>query len=339
MAKDIRYHAPWWLPGGHLQTIYPFFVLRVAPPPYRRERIDTPDGDFVDFDWVDASPDKPTVVLFHGLEGGSSSHYASAMMHAVAAHGWRGVVVHFRGCSGEPNRMARAYHSGDADEIDWMLRQVRSRSTGCLYATGVSLGGNALLKWLAREGSVAGSLLSAAAVISAPMDLMTAGHRLSSGINRVYGRHFLRTLRTKAFEKLARFPDFARFRRVSAARSLRAFDDAYTAPVHGYRDVVDYWTRASTISEIDRIRVPTLIVHARNDPFLPGRYLPANKPIRGPVEFEFTERGGHVGFVTGAFPGKLSWLPQRTLGFLAQHKTDTKQANHSQDEYENKTKT
>ena len=233
MAEDVCYHAPWWLPGGHLQTIYPFFILRTAPPSYRRERIDTPDGDFVDFDWVDSAADKPTVVLFHGLEGCSSSHYASALMHAVAARGWCGVVAHFRGCSGEPNRLARAYHSGDADEIDWMLRQVRSRTSGSLYATGVSLGGNALLKWLAREGVAAGTVLSAAAVISAPMDLMTAGHRLSSGINRVYGRHFLRTLKRKAFEKLSRYPDLARFRRVRAAHSLRAFDDAYTAP--GFR--------------------------------------------------------------------------------------------------------
>ena len=322
MAEDVRYRAPWWLPGGHLQTIYPFFALRTAPPSYRRERIDTPDGDFVDFDWVDAAEGKPTVVLFHGLEGGSGSHYASALMHAVGARGWRGVVAHFRGCSGEPNRLARAYHSGDADEIDWMLRQVRSRTTGRLVATGISLGGNALLKWLARERSAAATLLSAVAVTSAPMDLMTAGHRLSTGFNRVYGRHFLRTLRKKAFEKLSRFPDQVRYRRVRAAHSLRAFDDAFTAPVHGYRDVVDYWTRASTIAEIDRIAVPTLIVHARNDPFLPGRYLPADKQARRPVEFEFTERGGHAGFVSGAFPGNLSWLPRRTLGFLAQHLTD-----------------
>jgi predicted alpha/beta-fold hydrolase len=326
MTEDVHYRAPWWLPGGHLQTIYPFFVLRTPPPLYRRERIDTPDGDFVDFDWVDAQADEPTVVLFHGLEGSSGSHYASAVMHAVKARGWRGVVAHFRGCSGEPNRLPRAYHSGDADEIDWILRQVRSRTTGRLFAAGVSLGGNALLKWLAREGTAAASLVSAVAVISAPMDLMTAGHRLSSGFNRVYGRHFLRTLKSKAFEKLSRFPGLVKNRQIRTANSLRAFDDVFTAPVHGYRDVIDYWTSASTISEIDGIAVPTLIVHARNDPFLPGRYLPQHKPTRGCVEFEFTERGGHVGFVTGAFPGNLSWLPRRTLGFLAQHLTDGQQA-------------
>ena len=156
---------------------------------------------------------------------------------------------------------------------------------------------------------------------------MTAGHRLSSGINRVYGRHFLRTLRKKAFEKLARYPDLANIHRVRTANSLRAFDDVFTAPIHGFRDVVDYWTRASTISELDRITVPTLIIHARNDPFLPGRHLPKDRPKNGPVEFEFTERGGHVGFVTGAFPGKLSWLPERTLGFFAQQLNDPQNLN------------
>ena len=257
MASDVRYHAPWWLPGGHLQTIYPFFILRTTPPSYRRERIDTPDGDFVDFDWVDATADKPTVVLFHGLEGCSSSHYASALMHAVAERGWRGVVAHFRGCSGEPNRLSRAYHSGDADEIDWMLRQVRSRTTGKLCASGVSLGGNALLKWLAREGPAAGTLLSAATATSAPMDLMTAGHRLSSGINRIYGRHFLRSLRRKAFEKLSRFPDLVNFRRVHAARSLRAFDDAYTAPImdETLRNLAALTKRISVLDETSILRV------------------------------------------------------------------------------------
>jgi len=339
MADDVQYQAPWWLPGGHLQTIYPFFVLRLAPPSYRRERIDTPDGDFVDFDWLDAAAGKPTVVLFHGLEGCSSSHYASAMMHAVAARGWRGVVAHFRGCSGEPNRLPRAYHSGDADEIDWMLRQVQARTTGSLYAAGVSLGGNALLKWLAREGAAAGAIISAAAVISAPMDLMTAGQRLSSGFNRVYGRHFLRTLKKKALQKLARYPDLVKRQRVRAANSLRAFDDAFTAPVHGYRDVVDYWTNASTVAEIDKVTVPTLIVHARNDPFLPGRYLPRGRPLGGSVEFEFTERGGHVGFVTGPFPGSLCWLPKRTLGFLAQHRAGAHANGAGQNNHQNNSRT
>ncbi len=317
MTRHRPYRAPWWLPGGHLQTIYPYLFLRSSAPVYRRERIETPDGDFVDLDWTDGGRDAPTVVLFHGLEGGSRSHYARNLMRAVTARGWRGVVAHFRGCSGEPNRLPRAYHSGDADEIDWMVRLIKKRTANCLFAVGVSLGGNALLKWLARERQAAATIVTAASAISAPVDLMTAGHRLGTGINRFYGLHFLRTLKPKAREKLTRFPDPQRLHRVRTAYTLREFDDAFTAPVHGYRDVNDYWTRASTLDELHHITVPTLLVHARNDPFLPGRYLPNKRQKDSVVEFEFTEQGGHVGFVSGAFPGNLSWLPHRVLEFLA----------------------
>ncbi|NIO38839.1 MAG: alpha/beta fold hydrolase, partial [Burkholderiales bacterium] len=158
MADRAPYQPPWWLPGGHLQTIYPFLALRTAPPAYQRERVDTPDGDFVDFDWVEPGRDAPTVVLFHGLEGCSRSHYARSLMRGVESRGWRGVVAHFRGCSGEPNRLERAYHSGDASEIDWMLRLIASRTSNVVFAVGVSLGGNALLKWLAREQHDASSV-------------------------------------------------------------------------------------------------------------------------------------------------------------------------------------
>ena len=319
MPADFLYRAPWWLPGGHLQTIYPYLFRRARAPAYRRERVETPDADFVEFDWLDAPGDQPTIVLFHGLEGCSRSHYATNLMRAVAARGWRGVVVHFRGCGGTPNRLLRAYHSGDADEIDWMLRLIAARTGKVVFAIGVSLGGNALLKWLARERSGAAAVIAAAAAVSAPMNLMVAGQRLTSGFNRLYGSNFLRSLTPKALEKLARYPDAMRLRRVRAARSLRTFDDAFTAPVHGYRDVDDYWTRASSIAELGDIALPTLIVHARNDPFLPGRYLPDAQRAHGAVEFEFTRSGGHVGFVSGAFPGNLSWLPRRVLTFFDQH--------------------
>jgi len=319
MADRVPYRAPWWLPGGHLQTIYPYLILRSKPPAYERERIDTPDGDFVEFDWVNATRNAPTVVLFHGLEGCSQSHYATQLMHAVTAKGWRGVVAHFRGCSGQPNRLLRAYHSGDAGEIDWMLRLIASRSKFPVFAVGVSLGGNALLKWLARERQQARRIITAACAISAPIDLMVAGHRLGRGLNRFYGLHFLRTLKPKALEKLRRYPDRSREHGVRKARTLRAFDDVFTAPVHGFHNVDDYWTRASTKSELGRITVPTLIVHARNDPFLPGRFLPGTQSANTVVEFDFPDHGGHVGFVTGAFPGNLSWLPRRALEFLERH--------------------
>ncbi len=314
------YRAPWWLPGGHLQTIYPYFALRQRPPAYRRERWETPDADFIDIDWLDGLQDAPLVVLFHGLEGCSRSHYASAIMHGVARRGWRGAVAHFRGCSGEPNRLPRAYHSGDADEIGWILRRLREAAPDTsLFAAGVSLGGNALLKWLAREGVSAGAVATAAAAVSAPVDLTTAGDRLGRGLNQVYGRQFLRTLRAKSLEKLSRFPGIYDGDAVRNASTLRAFDNLVTAPLHGFRDTDDYWRRASSKPDLVNIAIPTLLLHAGNDPFLPGCYLPVPAQLPRNLEVEIPECGGHVGFASGPFPGNLNWLPQRLIDYFQHH--------------------
>lgn len=313
------YRAPWWLPGGHLQTIYPYFALRQRPPAYRRERWETPDADFIDIDWLEGPQDTPLVVLFHGLEGCSRSHYASAIMHGVARRGWRGAVAHFRGCSGEPNRLPRAYHSGDADEIDWILRRLRDAAPDeALFAAGVSLGGNALLKWLAREGAGAGAVVTAAAAVSAPVDLTIAGDRLGRGLNQLYGRQFLRTLRAKSLEKLSRFPGIYDGSAVRDAGTLRDFDNLVTAPLHGFRDTDDYWRRASSKPDLVSIGVPTLLLHAGNDPFLPGRYVPDQAQLPRNLEVEIPECGGHVGFASGPFPGNLNWLPQKLLEYFQQ---------------------
>jgi hypothetical protein len=317
MDMPPEYRAPWWLPGGHLQTIYPALLLKAPPPVYRRETWETPDGDFVEVDWLDGPQDAPLVVLFHGLEGCSRSAYAARLMEHLQSVGWRGVVPHFRGCGGQANRLPRAYHSGDAAEIGWMLSEAARRSgVSPFYAAGVSLGGNALLKWLATAGAEASALVRRAAAVSAPVDLRRAGDGLARGFNRVYTRHFLKTLKRKSAAKLAFFPDLYDRGRLARARTLREFDDLVTAPLHGFVDADDYWTRASAVSELDRIRVPTLIVHAANDPFLPGTFLPS--PSRGlpPVTLEITPGGGHAGFVTGPFPGRLDWLPRRLEAFF-----------------------
>ncbi len=320
-ASAAAYHPPRWLPGGHLQTIYASIA---APRPrvgYRRERWDTPDGDFIDLDWVKTAfdpKDQPLVVLFHGLEGNSGSHYAQSIMAATQAAGWRGVAVHFRGCSGEPNRLARAYHSGDSAEIDWILRRLRSLDTNApLYACGVSLGGNALLKWLGEQNSAALPVINAAVAVSAPLDLMAAGNALDRGFNLVYTHNFLRTLKHKALAKLARFPGLFDRERLLAANTLRAFDNLVTAHLHGFRDTDDYWTRASSKPWLARIAVPTLVINARNDPFLPATALPQTHEASAAVQLEFPAAGGHVGFVGGAVPGNLEWLPQRVLAHFA----------------------
>ncbi len=312
------YCAPRWLPGGHLQTLYAALLAPHPRVPLRRERWDTPDGDFIDLDWTqNREPEKsaPLVVMFHGLEGGSRSQYAGSMMAAVEARGWRGVVVHFRGCSGELNRLPRAYHSGDSAEIDWVLRRLRIGSDR-MFAAGVSLGGNALLKWLGEQRSEARSVIDAAAAISAPVDLMASGDALGRGFNRVYTQNFLTTMRRKTLAKLADFPGLCDRKCMLAARTLRDFDNVVTAPLHGFRDTDDYWTRASAKPLLRHVAVPTLLINARNDPFLPAAALPAPQEMSAAITAEFPATGGHVGFVTGRFPGRLDWLPQRVLGFF-----------------------
>lgn len=318
------YRAPAWLPGGHLQTIYAALLVPRPRVHYTRERWETPDGDFIDLDWTTGKhgDDAPLVVLFHGLEGSSSSPYAAALMHAVRARKWRGVVVHFRGCSGEINRLRRAYHSGDSTEIDWILRRLRERMPA-VYAAGVSLGGNALLKWLGEQQANAADVVTAAAAVSAPVDLMAAGDALGRGFNLVYTRHFLRTMRAKTLAKLAVFPDLCERNRMLAAPTLRAFDNMVTAPLHGYRNTDDYWTRASAKPLLRAVAVPTLMINARNDPFLPAHTLPEAHELSPLVTAEFPPAGGHVGFVCGSFPGHLDWLPQRILNFFHQAATTT----------------
>lgn len=308
------YRAPWWLPGAHLQTILPVARKRSAPR-YRRERWNTPDGDFIDLDWVDGAPaDAPLVVLFHGLEGSSHSHYARALMHAVADRGWRGVVPHFRGCSGSPNLLARAYHSGDSAEIDWILRRLRTWAGAApLFAAGVSLGGNALLKWLGEQASGSVSVISAAAAICPPLDLAVSGHALARGFNTVYTRHFLATLKTKALHKLAQHPGLFDGARLQRANTLFEFDDVYTGPVHGFSGAADYWERASSRPWLAAIRTPTLLLCPRNDPFVPPLAWPDSNELSPSVHFERPEKGGHVGFLGGPWPGTQDWLPRRLL--------------------------
>lgn len=301
----------------------------MAMPAYRRERIATPDGDFLDLDWVGGQSPAlatPLVVLFHGLEGSSRSHYARALMHAVVRRGWSGVVVHFRGCSDEPNRLARAYHSGDSAEIAWVLDRL-SQQYPTLHAVGVSLGGNALLKYLGEQGSRAKP--QAAAAISVPYDLATANAMLSNGMGLLYSRHFLRSLIPRTLAKARIFPGQPGLDRLDAlksARTLRDFDDAVTAPLHGFAGADHYYTESSCAQYLSGIAVPTLLLHAANDPFLPTSAIPCAEHLPDCVQMELSAQGGHVGFVSGGPLGHLDWLPQRLLAHLGQYQSNNRVA-------------
>ena len=315
-----RYLAPRWLVGGNAQTIWPALFSRRFDgpvPQFTRERWAAPDGDFIDVDWQGDDAEAPLLVLFHGLEGSSASHYAQAFAHWARAHGWRFVVPHFRGCSGELNLAPRAYHSGDYEEIDWILRRVRHQHRGRIAAVGISLGGNALLRWAEEAGETAARSVGAVCAISAPLDLAAGGRAIGTGFNRqVYTPMFLRTMKPKALRKLAQHPGLFDRERLLAARTLYEFDNVFTAPLHGFRDTDDYWSRGSAKPHLARIRVPALVLNALNDPFLPAHSLPQQREVGAFVTLWQPRHGGHVGFPAGRWPGHLLTLPERVMGWM-----------------------
>jgi uncharacterized protein len=321
----MDYRAPWWLPGGNLQTIWPALYARRyfgEHPQYRRERWLTPDGDFLDLDWlVDGVPaaagERPLLVLFHGLEGSSRSHYAEAFADFARLRGLAFVVPHFRGCSGEPNQAARAYHSGDHEEIGWILARLREVHAGPLVVVGVSLGGNALMRWAAEAGANAGAVARAIASVCSPLDLAAGALAIGRGFNRlVYTTMFLRSLKPKAMEKLRRHPGLFDAAKLMAAGDLYEFDDVFTAPLHGFRDADDYYERASAKPHLHRIHIPALALNARNDPFVPAASLPQADEVGACVTLWQPQQGGHVGFPDGHLPGHVRTMPDAVGSWL-----------------------
>lgn len=320
------YHAPRWLPGGHAQTIHAALWARrfvQAAPRWRRERWDAPDTDFIDVDWLMPAPADqrteapPLLVLFHGLEGSSRSHYAQAFADHVGRLGWAMAVPHFRGCSGEINRAPRAYHSGDHQEIAWILARMRARHAGKLYALGVSLGGNALLRWAEEAGASARQTVQAVCAVCSPIDLTASGHAIGQGLNRqIYTRMFLRSMKPRALQKWAQYPGLFDREALLAAQDLYDFDNVFTAPLHGFRNTDDYWARASAKPHLAAIRLPALVLNARNDPFVPSASLPTQAPAGDWVTLWQPQGGGHVGFPQGAFPGHILALPQAVATWL-----------------------
>jgi uncharacterized protein len=294
----------------------------VAPKPkvhYRRERWNTPDNDFIDIDIVDADDTAPTFVLFHGLEGSSKSAYACALMAHAQKKKWRGMVAHFRGCSGENNRLMRAYHSGDSEHINFVLQTVRQQfSNSPIYIAGVSLGGNAMLKWLGVSGTAA-NFVNAAFAISPPHDLEAGALVLSQGFNQKYTDNFLATLKEKTRDKAMRFPNTLDLKAVLAAKTFFDFDQLVTAPIHGFSSCYDYWRRSSCKQYLGDIAVPTAILNALNDPFQPTHALAIPKQVSAKVRLEYPTQGGHVGFLQGSIPGHQQWLCNRVFSFFEQN--------------------
>ena len=324
-SSEYTYTPAWWVPGAHLQTLWGKLMRRAPRVETRVERWATPDGDEIELRRLDAPPghaDAPRLLLLHGLEGTIDSVYLLGTLAEARARGWAADVLIFRTCNGEMNRARRMYHSGETTDLDFVVRRlVATQPRQPLVAAGFSLGGNVLLKWLGEQGDAAPAQLVAAAAVSVPFDLERGSRHIERGFARIYGRHFLRTLRAKALAKLRDFPDSFDRSALERARTLFDFDDAVTAPVHGFRDAGDYYSRSSSLRFLPRIRRPTLLLSARNDPFLPPEVLDDVADLARDntcLHVEFHELGGHVGFVSGLSPLRPHYYAEwRLVDFLA----------------------
>lgn len=317
------YRPAWFVPGRHLRTLWGKFIRRRPKAPATIERWETPDDDVLLVHRLHGAPGSPLLVLLHGLEGSPNSHYARGLLHRAHTHGWSAAAIVFRTCGGEMNRTRRFYHSGETSDLDFVVRRLTSEmpSTPVVLA-GFSLGGNVLLKWLGEGGADVPPAVRAAATVSVPYDLARGSRYINRGFSRVYERHFLRSLVRKAREKRERFPDIPDAH-PDRLRTIWDFDDVVTAPVHGFRDARDYYERSSSLRWLDRIRVPTLLVSAADDPFLPPEVLDEVMRAASHNEYlhcDFPARGGHVGFIAGALPWRpLYWAEHRVMEFLKTH--------------------
>lgn len=311
------FRASRWLPGGHLQTLYS--PLCRKPPQLRRqrERLTLEDGDFIDMDWY--GPEGASghcVLLLHGLTGSSSSLYILGQQQALAAYGWQSVAVNWRGCSGEPNQRARGYHSGARDDLAEVVNQLTSRYHAKLFtAVGYSLGGNVLLKYLGEEGS--NTPLRAAVAVSVPFRLDHCADRINKGVSKIYQVRFLRDLRhyvqskQRALSHQGRHKELAHLAALETLDGMKTFwdfDGRVTAPLHGFESADDYYRRCSSAFFVERLRIPTLMVHAQDDPFIYPHSIPDAKDLPSYVTLELHASGGHVGFVEGP-----PWRPRYYL--------------------------
>lgn len=319
MIKGSDFKPAWWLPGAHAQTIWPGIIKRKYSIKLEWERLELPDQDFMDLVWTPVT-DGPIVIVLHGLEGSINSHYAKGIMSAIYNNGWTAVLMHFRGCSGTHNRLARGYHSGETGDLRYVINLLKTRyPKRQLAATGYSLGGNVLLKYLGEYGNDSG--LVAATAISVPFELSKAADRLMQGCSRIYQHYLLRHIQKRIMEKFSNRQD-APFRITDIPKwnNFHLFDNFVTAPLHGFANSAEYYALSSSKPWLKSINTPTLIIHAENDPFLTRDAIPIGSELSENTTLELSRHGGHAGFVSGNLPWHPHyWLEERIPNFLSNH--------------------
>lgn len=325
VTDQTEFRPAWWLPGPHLPTIFGKLVRRVPPAHERLERWATPDGDAVSVALVDPPrPGAPILTIFHGLEGGLRSTYAQGLIHQAKLRGWGAALLIWRTCDGRIPDAPRMYHSGETSDADFFLRRLTQlQPQSPLLSVGVSLGGNVLLKWMGEQDGNLPSQIRAAAAVSTPFDLAAGATHLERGFSRVYVRHFVRQLKDKAQAALRKHPQLPVDRlRLAASRTFWEFDDAFTAPVHGFTGAADYYARSSSLPFLGRIRRPTLLFSAVDDPFLPPSVLDQVRSVARDtqaLEAVFTPAGGHVGWVSGSPLSPVYHMEARVAEWLGRY--------------------
>jgi predicted alpha/beta-fold hydrolase len=318
MRTEVIYSPAWWIPGGHLQTLWGKLFRRQRVAPTTLERWNTPDGDFLEIHRLSSGRDAPRLLLLHGLEGSIASHYAQGLLNEAHRRKWGADLLVFRSCGSAVNRARRFYHSGETGDLGFVLdRIIEEFPRAPLALAGVSLGGNVVLKFLGERGEDVPPNLRSAAAISVPFDLELSSRRINRGLSRLYQSFFLHSLKEKTLKKAELFPDLAAPEKIAALRTLEEFDNLVTAPLHGFRDAHDYYRRASSLPYLARIRVSTLLLNAIDDPMLPPTVLDKVRHIvaRNPaLTAEFVRSGGHAGFVTGSIPGRPYYYAEHRLG-------------------------
>ncbi|WP_223151976.1 YheT family hydrolase [Chitinophaga qingshengii] len=312
------FSAPFFFRNRHMQTIYPSLFRKIKPAAYHRRRIDTPDGDFLDLDFSEQGKDK-VVVILHGLEGNSTRKYVLGMVHIFNEAGFDTVSMNFRGCSGEPNKLLRFYHSGETQDLHTVIEYLISLGKyKAIHLIGFSLGGNVTLKYIGERGKALLPVIKSAVAISVPCDLAGSSAELEKKHNIIYMQRFIRNLREKLQQKQLQYPDGISLEGFEHIRTFRQFDDRYTGPMHGFRDAPDYWEQCSSLRVLHQISIPTLLINAKDDPFLSPACYPYKIAEENDTFFlETPFNGGHVGFVT--FNEPYYWSEQRALAFIREH--------------------
>lgn len=323
MKINSPFKPAWWLTNAHAQTIYPTVTRKIKAPIDKVERFELPDGDFIDLAWAvnGISPDAPLVIFLHGLGGGVDSTYVAGQLLAYNRCGWRGVLMHFRGASKEPNRMMRAYHSGDTGDLNSLIQALAAREPTTKKAlVGVSMGGNVILKWLGENPLQ--TSINAAVAISVPYQLGLVADRVNQGLSRLYQSHLLGRIREMFLRKLAKFGETSTLSRndIESARCFWTFDENITARLNGFSNVHAYYREASSRQFLAHITTPTLLIHSLDDPFMTPKVVPHEQELSSHVTLELSKQGGHVGFITGSVPGKpIYWLDDRVPDFLCNY--------------------